>query len=97
VPIRALIAIDEGRRRGSHLRCYIDRKRRAITLTRDQLVARMIRAGEVEVSGSHQAEIEPYFDTSKFHFHGPDGFEADYAKAAGRTASSASKIEPAGT
>ncbi len=38
----------------------------------------MIRAGELEVSGD-QADIDSYFDTSKFRFHGPDGFEADYA------------------
>jgi predicted ester cyclase len=47
--------------------------------TRDELVTRLIRAGELEVSGGDQAEIDSYFDTSKFRFHGPDGFEADYA------------------
>ena len=25
-----------------------------------------------------RAEIDSYFDKSKFRFHGPDGFEADY-------------------
>ena len=48
-------------------------------MTRDQLVARLIRAGELEVSGENQAEIDSYFDATRFRFHGPDGFEADYA------------------
>ena len=48
-------------------------------LTRDELVARLIRAGELEVSGEDQVETDSYFDTSQFRFHGPDGFEADYA------------------
>jgi predicted ester cyclase len=52
-------------------------------LTRDELVARLIRAGELEVSGGDQPEIDSYFDTSKFRFHGPDGFEADYAGLTG--------------
>ena len=50
-----------------------------MTLTRDELVARLIKAGELEVSGGDQAEIDSYFDTRGFRFHGPDGFEADYA------------------
>jgi SnoaL-like polyketide cyclase len=29
--------------------------------------------------GGDQAEIDSYFDTKKFLFHGPDGFEANYA------------------
>ncbi len=33
-------------------------------LTRDELVARLIRAGELEVSGGDQAEIDSYFDSS---------------------------------
>jgi predicted ester cyclase len=47
--------------------------------TRDQLVARLVRAGELEVSGEDQAETDTYFDTEGFAFHGPDGFEAGYA------------------
>ncbi|MTD54170.1 hypothetical protein GKO32_09310 [Amycolatopsis sp. RM579] len=47
--------------------------------TRDQLVARLIRAGELEVSGEDLAEAATYFDVEKFRFHGPDGFESDYA------------------
>lgn len=50
-----------------------------MTLTRDVLVARLVRAGELEVSGEDQAETDTYFDTQKYRFHGPDGFEADYA------------------
>jgi predicted ester cyclase len=55
------------------------RKGEVTALTRDELVARLIKAGEVEVLGADQAEIDSYFDTSKFRFHGPDGFEADLA------------------
>ncbi|WP_207934760.1 ester cyclase [Actinomadura sp. KC06] len=47
-------------------------------LTRDELVARLIRAGELEVSGEDLAEAATYFDTEKFRFHGPDGFESDF-------------------
>lgn len=47
--------------------------------TRDQLVERLVRAGELEVSGEHQDEVSTYFDTENFAFHGPDGFDADYA------------------
>jgi predicted ester cyclase len=48
-------------------------------LTRAELVARLVRAGELEVSGEHQAEVDSYFDQDKFRFHGPGGFETDYA------------------
>jgi len=37
------------------------------------------RAGELQVSGDNQAELDSYFDTRQFRFHGPDGFETDYA------------------
>ena len=50
-----------------------------VVMTRDQLVARLKRAGELEVSGEDQAETDSYFDTAHFRFHGPNGFEADYA------------------
>ncbi|MVO85213.1 hypothetical protein GPA10_10720 [Streptomyces sp. p1417] len=46
--------------------------------TRDELVARLIRAGELEVSGEDLAEAATYFDTERFRFHGPDGFESDF-------------------
>jgi hypothetical protein len=51
----------------------------AETITRDELVARLIRAGELEMSGEDQEETDSYFDTEQFEFHGPDGFDADYA------------------
>ena len=47
--------------------------------TRDELVARLVRAGELEVSGEHPQEVDSYFDIARFRFHGPDGFESDYA------------------
>lgn len=49
-----------------------------LALSRDELVARLVRAGELEVSGEDQAETDTYFDTENFLFHGPDGFDADY-------------------
>jgi predicted ester cyclase len=53
-------------------------KGEVMALTRDELVTRLIKAGELEVLGGYQAEIDSYFDTKKFLFHGPEGFEADY-------------------
>ncbi|MGN6380407.1 MAG: hypothetical protein ACTHNU_15755 [Gaiellales bacterium] len=47
--------------------------------SRSELVARLVRAGELEVSGEDQAEVDTYFDQENFRFHGPDGFETDYA------------------
>jgi len=49
------------------------------TSTRDELVARLVRAGELEISGESQEEVDSYFDTANFAFHGPDGFDSDYA------------------
>jgi predicted ester cyclase len=49
-----------------------------LTLTRDELVARLVRAGELELSGEDQDETDTYFDTDSFQFHGPDGFDTDY-------------------
>jgi predicted ester cyclase len=46
---------------------------------RNELVARLVKAGEIEVLGGDQAELDSYFDTSEFRFHAPDGFETDYA------------------
>ncbi|MEU5159400.1 ester cyclase [Streptomyces sp. NPDC020875] len=46
--------------------------------TREDLVARLVRAGELEVSGEDLAEAATYFDTERFRFHGPDGFESDF-------------------
>jgi predicted ester cyclase len=53
-------------------------KRGNMDLTRDELVARLVRAGELMVSGEDQPETDSYFDTTRFRFHGPDGFESDY-------------------
>ena len=47
--------------------------------TRSELVARLVRAGELEVSGEDQAEVDTYFDQENFRFHGPGGLESDYA------------------
>lgn len=47
--------------------------------SRDEIVARLVRAGELEVSGDHPDEVGSYFDSENFVFHGPDGFESDYA------------------
>ncbi len=44
----------------------------------NKLVNRLIRAGELEVSGENQVETDSYFDTENFKFHGPDGLNADY-------------------
>jgi len=49
------------------------------TNTRDELVARLVRAGELEISGESQEEVDSYFDIENFAFHGPDGFDSDYA------------------
>jgi predicted ester cyclase len=49
-----------------------------VSRARDDLVARLKRAGELQVSGDNQTELDSYFDTRQFRFHGPDGFETDY-------------------
>ena len=46
-------------------------------MTRDQFVARLVRAGELEVSGDSPDEVEGYFSPD-FTFHGPGGWEAGY-------------------
>src|ERR1700677_3108763 len=56
-----------------------ERKGDDMTSTRDELVARLVRAGELEISGESQEETDSYFDTENFAFHGPDGFDSDYA------------------
>lgn len=47
-------------------------------LSREELVARLVKAGEVEVLGAPPEEIASYFDTKKFRFHGPGNSELDY-------------------
>jgi predicted ester cyclase len=54
-----------------------------VAATRDELVARLKRAGELQISGEDQVETDSYFDTGLFRFHGPDGFESDYSGLAG--------------
>ncbi|GAA0504923.1 hypothetical protein Ade02nite_70950 [Paractinoplanes deccanensis] len=49
-----------------------------MTFTRDELIGRLNRAGELEVSGTDPIEQATYFDTGKFRWHGPAGAEADY-------------------
>jgi hypothetical protein len=46
--------------------------------TREELTERLVRAGELEVSGDDQDETDTYFDTENFAFHAPDGFDTDY-------------------
>lgn len=46
--------------------------------SRNDLVARLVRAGELEVSGDAPDEVDDYF-SPEFRFHGPGGFESDYA------------------
>jgi predicted ester cyclase len=45
--------------------------------SRDELVAGLIRVGELELTGEHEAEVDAYF-APDFTFHGPDGAELDY-------------------
>lgn len=49
-----------------------------MALPRDQLVARLIKAGELALSGENPAEVDLLFDPHRFRFHGPDGVEAGY-------------------
>ena len=44
---------------------------------REELVARLIRVGEQELTGEGEAEVDAYF-APDFVFHGPDGAESDY-------------------
>lgn len=44
---------------------------------RDELVKRLVRAGELEVSGENPEEAASYFAPG-FEFHGPGGFESDF-------------------
>lgn len=43
----------------------------------DELVQRLVRAGELEVSGDDPEELATYFAPT-FQFHGPGGFESDF-------------------
>jgi len=46
----------------------------------DTLVKRMVRAGELMISGKNPAELATYFDTEKFRFHSSDGNEYNYSQ-----------------
>ena len=46
--------------------------------SRDELITRLVRAGELEVSGEHPEEVGDYF-APEFRFHGPGGLETEYA------------------
>jgi predicted ester cyclase len=45
--------------------------------SRDQLVAGLVRVGELELSGEDEAGVDAYF-APDFAFHGPDGADLDY-------------------
>ena len=45
--------------------------------TRDELVARLVRAGEIEVTGEDLETVGEYFAPG-FEFNGPDGSVADF-------------------
>jgi hypothetical protein len=46
-------------------------------MTRDELVADLVRIGEKEMTGEDEADVDAYF-APDFRFHGPDGRELDY-------------------
>jgi predicted ester cyclase len=45
--------------------------------SRDELVAGLVRVGELELTGEDEESVDAYF-ASDFAFHGPDGAESDY-------------------
>jgi predicted ester cyclase len=45
--------------------------------SREELVAGLVRVGELELTGEDEAEVDSYF-APDFVFHGPDGAEMDY-------------------
>ena len=55
-------------------------------VSREELVARLIRVGEQELTGEDEAEVDAYF-APDFVFHGPDGAESDYEGLKGYFAS----------
>jgi hypothetical protein len=50
-----------------------------MNFSRAELVARLVKAGELEVLGGDQVETDSYFDAEHFRFHGPGGLETDYS------------------
>jgi predicted ester cyclase len=55
-------------------------------VSRDELLAGLVRAGEREVTGEDEAELDAYFAPG-YAFHGPDGAEMDYEGLKGYFAS----------
>jgi hypothetical protein len=49
-------------------------KGETVNFSRDELVALLVKAGELEVIGGDQSETDSYFDTEHFRFQGPGGF-----------------------
>jgi predicted ester cyclase len=45
--------------------------------SRDELVAGLVRIGELELTGEDEAKVDAYF-APDFTFHGPDGAQTDY-------------------
>jgi predicted ester cyclase len=45
--------------------------------SRDELVAGLVRVGELELTGEDEEGVDAYF-APDFAFHGPDGAESDY-------------------
>ena len=54
--------------------------------SRDELVAGLVRVGELELTGEVEAEVDAYF-AADFTFHGPDGATLDYEGLKGYFAS----------
>ena len=54
--------------------------------SREELVTRLIRLGEQELTGEDEAEVDACF-APDFAFHGPDGAELDYEGLKGYFAS----------
>jgi hypothetical protein len=46
-------------------------------VSRDELVAGLVRVGELELTGEDEESVDAYF-APDFAFHGPDGAESDY-------------------
>jgi predicted ester cyclase len=48
-------------------------------MTRNELVFRLARVGQLLISGDSKGELDSYFDSTLYRIHGDDGFEADYS------------------
>jgi predicted ester cyclase len=54
--------------------------------SREELVESLVRVGEQELTGEHEADVDAYFAPG-FVFHGPDGAGTDYEGLKGYFAS----------